>query len=118
MGGTQPADSKYLVLWVSVSLVAVIIIGGWLFSAKYNITKINLENDKQSLSNSEVVKEVENIFSDFNNIMEEDAPAKLFKIEDVQAAEEGVENEVVLEAVELEGGELDIIKIEELENLE
>ena len=72
MNKYESADSKYLFLWISVFVVATIIFGGWIFSAKYNIDKINRENKEANFSNSDVSVEIESIFKKVEKKLEKE----------------------------------------------
>lgn len=77
----QPDDGKYLALWLSVFIAGIIIVGGWYFSAKYNLTKINNHFNETVNKDAEIVRDVNNIFQEMGDVLEESSDLEIFSME-------------------------------------
>ncbi|MBI5077627.1 hypothetical protein HZB94_04575 [Candidatus Falkowbacteria bacterium] len=56
-------DSKYLILWLCVGLMAAIIIIGWVWALKFNLQKINAEIGASNKTAEQAENEVKEMFS-------------------------------------------------------
>ena len=68
MGNNNP-ESKYLWLWVTVIVSALIIVVGWFYAVKYNLAKISAEMGKSGQTSEQAAKEFNDMVAGLGEIM-------------------------------------------------